>query len=128
MAKSGKQAGEENVEKLRHYLNAIDAVPERSGKANISAIAEACGFQRQVLYKNPAAKELLEKAIAEKGLKGISKGEEGKDQERLLLDSKINRLEQSNAALNAEVFELRRKLEQYSHIEEMLERGKRVDL
>lgn len=128
MAKSGKQAGEENVEKLRDYLNAIDAVPERSGKANISAIAEACGFQRQVLYKNPAAKDLLERAITAKGLKGISKEEGEKDQERVLLDSKINRLEQNNAALNAEVYELRRKLEQYAHIEEMLERGKRVDL
>ncbi|MFC5509365.1 hypothetical protein ACFPN9_29555, partial [Bosea massiliensis] len=69
---SGAALGAENVEKLRRYLRQLSdekqPLPERNGRANVSAIALACGFDRQVLYKNPGAKRLLAEAVAELGL------------------------------------------------------------
>jgi hypothetical protein len=57
--KSGFQVGAEHVERLKRYLAdvATEARPQpaRGGKPHASAIALACGFDRQVPYKNPAA-------------------------------------------------------------------------
>lgn len=108
------------------YLDSVDAIPARGGKANISAIAEACGFDRQVLYKNPTAKKLVEECIAAKGLKGIEPQDEPEDAQRLVLERKITSLEQRNAALAAENYELRRKLKQYDAVEALMCQGKRV--
>jgi len=65
--KSGFQVGAEYVERLKRYFADVASegrpLPARGGKPNASAIALACGFDRQVLYKNPAAKELFDKAM-----------------------------------------------------------------
>jgi hypothetical protein len=67
-AKSGSVLGAENVDRLKEYLEALERegrpLPMRGGEPNRSAIALACGFDRQVLYKNPAAKKLLDAAVA----------------------------------------------------------------
>lgn len=126
--KSGQQIGAENVVKLKSYLNSVDAIPARAGKANITGIAKACGFDRQVLYNNDEAKKLLADAIAEKGLKGLEQRETEADPERIMMEGKINRLEQANAALSSEVFELRRKLRKLAHLEMLYEKGKRAIL
>jgi hypothetical protein len=77
-AKSGSALGAENAETLKNYLEALERegrpLPMRGGEPNRSAIALACGFDRQVLYKNPAAKELLDAAI--KKLPAAAAGEE----------------------------------------------------
>lgn len=129
---SGAEAGAENVRRLEEYLEALAAegrpLPWRNGKPNHSAIALACGFDRQVLYKNPGAKRLLVEAVAELGLDGpepiettteIPKGDRR--------DRRIQKLEQENAALRAELTELRERTRRLQHVEtHMAETGRFV--
>jgi len=124
---SGQQKGAENVAKLKAYLDNVDAVPARGGKANVSAIAEACGFGRSALYQNPDAKKVLEDAVATKGLKGVEARPDKGDQEKLVLENKIASLESKNAALFAECIELRRRVKQLHHVEIAMMQGKRVE-
>jgi transposase-like protein len=124
--KSGKEIGSENVEKLRAYIDSIDALPARNGKVHVTAIAEAVGIDRQALYKNPAAKQLLEEAVAQKGLRGLSSREDQGDAQAARLEQKITELEQKNSALQGENYELRRQLAKLRHVESLLEEGKRV--
>jgi integrase/recombinase XerD len=63
--------GVESVQKLKAYIASIDTLPARGGKVHISAVAESAGIDRQVLYKNPVARQLLEEAVSVKGLRGI---------------------------------------------------------
>jgi hypothetical protein len=139
-ARSGPQKGAENAERLRAYLAGLGgegrALPERGGKVNVSAIAMACGFDRNVLYTNPAARALLEGALSTLGLEGPGRAREapapaaGPDPR----DRRINQLEQANAslkaengALRAERNNLRERLRRLEHIEaHMVETGRRV--
>ena len=129
-AKSGNEIGAENVERLREYLASLQQegrkLPERGGKANLSAIALACGFDRQVLYKNPAAKRLLDEAIEQVGLAEIA-GDEKPIVRSDRRDQRILTLEQQNASLRAENTGLREKLRRLEQVEEiMIETGRRV--
>ena len=71
--RSGVQIGADNVARLGAYLDRLAAAgerfPTRNGRPNLSAVALACGFDRQVLYKNPAAKALVDKALRALGLR-----------------------------------------------------------
>lgn len=127
---SGADLGKQNVEALRRYIGALErqgaALPARNGKINVSAVALACGFDRAVLYQNPAAKRELAEAAARLGLDGMAErpAEAGATDPR---DERIRRLEQQNAALLAENHDLRRQLTRLRHIEEhMAETGRRV--
>lgn len=130
---SGREIGERNVATLRAYLDRLQAagelLPERSGKPNLSAIAIACGFDRQTLYKNPTAKALLDEAVRRLGtappaddasdeLDAKPKGDRR--------DRRILQLEQHNAALRAEVRGLREQLARYRHVEEAMITGRGV--
>lgn len=68
---SGGEIGERHVAALRAWLNDLEAagqlLPTRNGRINLSAIAIACGFDRQALYKNPAARALPEEAVGRLG-------------------------------------------------------------
>lgn len=125
--KSGQQIGQEYVDKLTKYLDGIAELPARNGKVNMTAIAEVSGVPRQSLYKNDDCRILLDAAIKSKGLVGIEVRSEG-DGEKVRQERRIMSLEQSNAALVAENYELRRQLKKFRHIEEMMEQGKRVIL
>lgn len=128
----GADVGKEHVERLQRYLHTLRTegkpLPSHDGRPNLSAIALACGFDRQVFYKNSAARELLEQATKEFNLE--EKGdvpEQDSDNEKRLLKARILQLEQRYAALKAENDGLRRKLKQYAHIEEhMIETGRRI--
>ncbi len=123
-----QKIGEENAEKLRKYLDSVDALPARQGKPNLTAIARAAGLKdRQPLYDNEKCKELLDKAIKDKGLREIEVAAEH-DHEKAVLERKITELQNKNDALYAEVHELRRQIQKYKHIEEMYAQGKRVIL
>lgn len=133
--KSGQALGTENVERLRAYLNDLAGrgltLPMRRGEVNMSAIALACGFNRQVLYVNEHAKDLLAKAIETAGLtKGSAQdGEEddAKPEQRSdRRDRRIHKLEQENAALKAENDGLRRQLKRLEHVESVMMAGRRV--
>jgi hypothetical protein len=87
--KSSQQIGQESVEALRNYLDALTSegqgLPARNGRVSVSAVALAVGADRQTLYKNIACRELLERAAEELGLQGItarevpSNPDDGKD-------------------------------------------------
>lgn len=128
---SGAEIGRLHVERLSAYLESLKAegkaLPSRNSKLNLSAIALACGFDRQVLYKNPTCAALLSKAVVEYGLQATSSRKNDDSPETAALEAKILRLEQQNAALKVEVEGLRKKLRQLHHIEEhMISTGRRV--
>lgn len=63
--RSGAQIGAENFSKLQAYLVQLEneggKVPlTKDGRPNLSAIALACGFDRQVLYNNPRCKDIIQ--------------------------------------------------------------------
>ncbi len=127
-SRGGQEVGQEYVDKLRRYLDTVTTLPARSGKLNVTAIAEASGVPRQSLYKNDNCRQMLEEATAAKGLMGIADTEERKadDASTVKLERRITSLEQANSALVAENYELRRQLKKLRHIEEMMEQGHRV--
>jgi hypothetical protein len=133
--KSGKQQGEENVKKLRQYVDALKSegarLPSRNGNPDKSAIALAAGFSRLTLYNNPAAISLLEEAVEDVGLEGTpSPGSAKADHLQHQVDRRerrIQRLEEllatktaENEALRKENREIIEKLRQYSVMEEIM--------
>ncbi|MDA9504067.1 hypothetical protein XI09_04660 [Bradyrhizobium sp. CCBAU 11386] len=130
-SKSGGAIGAENVDRLKSYLDALEResrpLPVRGGEPNRSAIALACGFDRQVLYKNPAAKALLEAAV-EKLDTSVAHDDEAKPEPKSdRRDRRILSLEQQNAALRAENAGLREKLRRLEQVEDiMVTTGRRV--
>lgn len=124
-AKSGADIGAENANRLSEYLASLEAagigLPVRGGKPNMSAIAIACGFDRQVLYKNPAAAALLEGFISRHPISGsgadtiVDREDKPAADKR---DNRIRQLEQQLAAARAEVSGLREELRRYRHVEE----------
>jgi hypothetical protein len=135
LSKSGQQVGAENVERLRSYLTNLKAkgarIPSRNGKADKSAVAIACGFNRQTLYNNPEAITLLEQGVEEIGLDKNSPSVDGRavhlQQQMDVRDRRIQRLEQmlatrtaENTALRQEVKELKEQLRQYTLLDESI--------
>ncbi len=117
--------GEENVRRLGTYLDALAAerrgLPARDRRPNLSAIAEACGFDRGVFYTNQPAKMLLDDAHRRLGLEDDRPAaltafddarlrEEGKaraDGRLKALEEEVLRLRSENASLRAETDRLR---------------------
>jgi hypothetical protein len=79
--KSPLELAREYEARLEYYLANVEALPSRAGKINVSAVAAACGFDRQILYKNGTARAMLEHAVREKGLIGIEAANAGPGQE-----------------------------------------------
>jgi hypothetical protein len=130
-SKSGKELGEEHVCRLQAYIDSVDKLPSRGGKLNVSAVAMACQFDRGVLYNNPRCKELIASAVAQKGLVGIVARDatDPEDKAVVRLERRVHDLEQLNAALKAEVFELRRQLARSQIVEEhTIDTGRRIKL
>ncbi len=112
---------------------------------NRTDIAKECGFGTSVLRQNPTVKdalESLEKELADSGIIPGSSGEsssqsistpsERATDDRIILvndkaQKRIKALEEKNAALSAELMELRAKLKRYEMIEKHLtETGRMV--
>jgi hypothetical protein len=130
-SKSGSALGAENVERLKKYLEALERegrpLPMRGGEPNRSAIALACGFDRQVLYKNPAAKALLDAAVEKLDTAPAEEDEPKPETKSDRRDRRILSLEQQNAALRAENAGLREKLRRLEQVEDiMVSTGRRV--
>lgn len=125
-----QEQGTKHVQVLKGYLAGLKAeregLPGRAGKVNVSAVATACGFNREVLYQNPTCRKMLDDAAEDLGLRGVKVREGAGDHEMVKLERRLTHLEQQNSALVAEVHELRRQLRAFGHIEDMLEAGRRV--
>lgn len=130
-SKSGSAIGADNVERLKNYLEALERegrpLPMRGGEPNRSAIALACEFDRQVLYKNPAASALLSAAIEKQAPVEATEDEPKPEVKSDRRDRRILSLEQQNAALRAENAGLREKLRRLEQVEDiMVTSGRRV--
>jgi hypothetical protein len=119
--KSSTEMAREYEARLENYLSQVDALPSRRGKVNVSAIAAACGFDRQVLYKNKVARQMLEEASRQKGLTGIVSSDSPElghvasedwvpaarlreEQQRVAaLEKRLSEMIARNAALNARI-------------------------
>ncbi|MQY42796.1 hypothetical protein GG681_09095 [Epibacterium sp. SM1969] len=122
-----KAKADDNIARLSAYLSEAGALPARGGKVSVTAIAKAAGIDRQVLYRNPRAKALLEDALRKKRLEGIeiqSVGERSENEKAL--ERRVRRLEARNAVLASENMDLRARIRSLKHIEQMITMGKRV--
>jgi hypothetical protein len=132
--KSSQAISAESVAKFRTYLDLVDSFPSRNGKVHVTAVAEAAGLDRQMLYKNPLIRQLFEEAVAQKGLCGIDPGDNQRDSQRAAClerkiadqEMRITSLESKNVSLLAENLELRRQLAKLHHVEALMEQGRRV--
>ena len=134
MAKSGTQIAAEYVQRLERYLAETgDAVPTREGKADRSAVALANHFDRQVLYKNPKAKELLDNwdaqhaPVAGSDIVAPAVDETPQPPRTDRRDRRIKELEEQNASLRADLIAVRAELRRYKDIDEvMIQSGRRT--
>jgi hypothetical protein len=113
-----QQISEENYHRLEEYIGRLkDAglkLPSRGGRVNKTAVATACGFNRETFTQNKRFEKLINDAVEELGLDISTKAPEvtprnSRDKSRILV------LEQHLAALRSENWELRRKLARYEH-------------
>lgn len=129
---SGVQKGQRHLDRFKQVLTELVHLPSRNGRVNMTALAAACGFDRQVLYKNPGVRAHLEAAALNQTLcipESRHSTERSGDADDARLQARILQLEQRAVALGAENAELRRRLRQYEHIEEhLLETGRRIKL
>lgn len=120
---NGKMVGEENIAKLKQWLDRVDVLPMHGGKPNKTEIARLAGLaDRQPLDNNPECQRLLAVAVANKGGELQSRF----DEERARQERRIRELETRADKEMAENFELKRKLKKLQHVERIIESGGRV--
>ena len=142
---SGREAAAHNLQRFRKWIEERDAGNDwqdyiRKGKLNRSELTKECGFALSVVRQNPAIKAAL--AMLEDRLRGsgvlmdaktgpsTSHGDPDHDAaqvvERRIMAAKtkseqrVKALEEQNAALKAEVRDLRGQLSRYKHLDEHL--------
>ncbi|NEH27457.1 hypothetical protein [Rhizobium ruizarguesonis] len=127
-----QQVSEDNYARLEEYLDRLKAaglkLPSRGGKVNKSAVATACGFNRETFAQNRRFSDRLSEAVTKLGLEERVPVEDRADSEvtpkRDTADkSRITQLEQQLASVRSENYELRRRLARYEHATST---GKRV--
>jgi hypothetical protein len=135
---SGRERGEENVAKVRNYLDSLKAagcsLPMEDGRPNISAIADAAGVLRNVFYTNSGVKRLLAEFIGSSAARDGAAHLARAQRQLEIKDRRILQLEQQLAGARAESDELRKRLgaaeqelARYRIIEEeILKAGRRV--
>ena len=115
--KAFQQVSEENFGRLEAYVAQLRGAglkfPSRGGKVNKTAVATACGFNRETFTQNKRFDRYLDEAVTELGLDAPAVLEQnrrdGADKAR------ITQLEQQLASLRGENYELRRKLARFEH-------------
>ncbi len=106
------------------WLDSVDAIPANDrGGAHVSEMERLLGIPRTAFYTNPGLREMLEKAIAEKGLRPIQAKAPGltcDDSYVRTLEQRIKSLEQKLDAEKAANAELRSKLRRLDALEQTL--------
>ncbi|PSJ59879.1 hypothetical protein [Pseudaminobacter soli (ex Li et al. 2025)] len=114
---SFQQISEENFLRLEAYIekmqNAGLKLPSRGGKVNKTAVATACGFNRETFTQNKRFEQRLDEAVVTLGLESPTAPEPPRRDGAA--KARITMLEQQLAALRGENYELRRKLARYEH-------------
>ena len=145
--KSGKQIGDEHLAALELYISNGGALPvsPKDGTLNLTALAKATGISKSSFYQNQNVKDRLEAARLEAGLmrQGERQQKAGPELQTsstspvadlnlatAALERRLHRMEQQNAALVAENYELRRLVKdlrlQLGREDMMIETGMRV--
>jgi len=114
--KSYRQIGDDNLGRLSRYLESAERIPDRNGKASISAIALAAGVDRQVLYREEA-KVMIAAAVTTKGLGMPAQQRKADTAVPAWATKRIHNLEQQLASSKVEVSDLRQQLQRYEHLE-----------
>jgi hypothetical protein len=119
---NGKMTGDGNVDKLKIWLKGVAEIPMHGGKPNKTEIARLAGLKdRQPFKNNPECAKLLADAIEAKGLGTPNRQNEAD----ALLERKLRASETLADKGIAEIFELRRQLRKFQHIERIIEGGGR---
>ncbi|MDO6442088.1 VPA1267 family protein [Marinobacter sp. 2_MG-2023] len=147
---SGKQIAAENITKFEAWCEERNAAGDwsdyiRRGQLNRTEIANECGFAKSALRQNPVLKAALEHqedTLRSEGTltletgKNAAEGNSGTPESAIdnrivaineKTEKRVKAFEEQNAALKAEVMELREKLKRYELIEKHLtETGRMV--
>lgn len=122
-----QQVSEENYGRLEQYLDRLRAsnlkLPSRGGKVNKTAVADACGFNRETFNQNQRFNERLLKGVTDLGLEEKAAADAEPAKRDSADKTRITQLEQQLASVRSENYELRRRLARYEHT---LSTGKRV--
>jgi hypothetical protein len=140
---NGQQLAAENLKRFESWSQEREAAGDwadyiRQGQLNRTEVAAECGFAKSVLRQNPAVKAALEALESRLRAEGaLPPGKGGKSPqaqaeaasasvERRIVtlnnrsEQRIKALEEQNAALRAEVLELREQLKRYQMIDDHL--------
>ena len=141
---SGKQLAEQNVRTFVAWAHGKAETDFRQmvsrGVLSRTEIAKECGFAKSALDQNPrikAALRELEQRLRDRGVLPPTAAREPSEQSCLVVREpgmaraaiemeRLSRLEQENAALRAEVDELKRALGQFSILQEALSQTGRL--
>ncbi|MFO1397877.1 MAG: VPA1267 family protein [Burkholderiales bacterium] len=150
MSQSGQQIAKDNVAKFAGWVAEREAASDwrdylRNGKLNRSEIADECGFALSVLRQNPAIKQALQALEDDLMARGIiirsqaspdasndaAEASRSATDNRILVtkakaEARVKALEEQNAALKAEVADLREKLRRLDHLDAHLGRTGRL--
>lgn len=115
-----QQVSEDNFARLEQYLDRLSAaglkLPSRGAKVNKTAVATACGFNRETFNQNNRFNDRLSRAVTDLGLEENA-AVEVEPQKRDTADkTRITQLEQQLASVRSENYELRRRLARYEHV------------
>ena len=119
-----QQVSEDNYARLQEYLDRLKAsglkLPSRGGKVNKTAVATACGFNRETFTQNERFNVRLLQAIGELGEEEKKASEETsasvETPKRDTADkTRITQLEQQLASVRSENYAIRRRLARYEH-------------
>ena len=138
---SGKQMAAVNLQRFNEWIVEREAAADwsdyiRNGKLNRSEIATECGFALSVVRQNPAVKAALETLESRLQLAGIlqhTKADFKVDREntdiattqaaemrilaaKSVAERRVKSVEEQNAALKAEVNDLKQQLKQYKFL------------
>ena len=142
---SGREIAANNLQKFLTWISERDAAADwqdymRQGKLNRTELATECGFALAVLRQNPAVKsalEALESRLQSNGIlqskqtspnASIEANTEAASQSiekrimaaKVKAEQRVKQLEEQNAALKAEVRDLRDQIKTYRHLDEHL--------
>lgn len=145
-ARNGRQIGQAHLATLEFFLatGAHLPVSPKDGTLNLTQLSKTTGIPKSSFYQNPSVKERLEAARHEQGLvrqgelqtapssaSGAHKAVKSEsNKSSAILEMRLHQLEQKNATLATESFELRRQLNaqrlQLGREDMMIETGRRV--
>lgn len=129
---SGQQKAQENVQRLTQWIAERDQQGdfneyERQGKINRQALCSELDFSRSVVTQNPRVKKLLGEAESrwfnhkQQDSKAHEAARERSEKRVAEVNADVSRLQDEIARLKAENAALRRTLEKYAAMDEIIQ-------